>query len=79
MEVVETVDEHCKHEDCIYRCRLNFYNTDYCNYAVIVGESRGCSISECDKYKRGKRKVAMTDAGLWWFVIEEDDDSTVYR
>ena len=78
MEIIETVDEHCKHKDCIYRCRLNFYRTDYCNYSVMVGKPRGCSISECDKYKQGRMKVTMTDAGLWWFVVEDEDDSTVY-
>lgn len=57
----ETVKNHCKHEDCIYRSYIDGGSTPICFYAVVAGESRKCRISECDKYVGGKRiKPYMT-------------------
>lgn len=52
-EVIETVEVHCKHKDCIYRGILSW--TPYCNYIGIEKEPRGCKISQCDRYKPGKK------------------------
>ena len=81
MEVVETVEEYCSQKDCIYRSPLTSYQVDYCNYIVVEGKPRGCSISTCDKYKAGKKKVVMTRRGLWleWLIEEEDNDFEIYR
>lgn len=65
MKQVETVAEHCKHEDCIYR-RLISNDVPICFYAVIMCELRRCKISECDKYKRGiKRPRTKADYIDW--------------
>lgn len=53
MKEVETVKEHCKHEDCIYRRYLCW--TPYCDYIGVEKQPRGCDISKCDKYKAGKK------------------------
>ena len=45
----ETVRSHCKHRDCSYRKYLDGH-TPYCDYIGATGRSRGCEISECDKY-----------------------------
>ena len=75
MQEVETVDEHCKHKDCVYRMYLcGGCGTEFCNYSVMEYQPRGCKISECTKYRKGDRKQKMTEIGLWW----EIDDATVY-
>lgn len=73
MEVIETVDEHCKHPDCVYRMKLvhGYPMGEFCNYSGIMGRSRGCSISECDKYRAGRRSCRMTRGTLEWRI---DDD-----
>lgn len=53
MSEIETVVRHCKHKDCIYRGYL--YWTPFCDYIGVEKKSRGCKISECDKYKPGKK------------------------
>lgn len=73
MSEVETVEEHCQHKDCVYRCRLT-YDCDFCNYAVMEGRLRGCPISQCDKYNNTKKRVTMTAAGLWYkWLLEEEE------
>ena len=72
MEVIETVDEHCQHKDCIYRMKFD-ETTDYCAYCLFEYEVRRCKISECTRYKKGKRKVALDGATLW-FRWEYDDE-----
>ena len=52
----ETVKKDCKHPDCAYRRPLDAGYTPYCDYIGATGRARGCSISECDKYKPGKAK-----------------------
>lgn len=53
MEREETVMEDCKHPDCSYRRKLGNDYTEYCDYIGSTGHSRGCKISECDKYTSG--------------------------
>lgn len=47
------IDRHlCK--SCTYRTRESKHG---CDYIVITGHSRGCTVEECDKYtKRNKRR-----------------------
>lgn len=52
--MVETVREHCKHKDCRYRGSIN--GVPWCMYLMVTDHVRGCDISSCDKYERGKRK-----------------------
>ena len=81
MQEIETVKEHCKHEDCYYRRRIGSRTKDdgYCNYACMEHMPRGCKISECDKYKpqAAERRPHMNSD----FVIEWKDvnDDPVYR
>ena len=54
MGKIETVREHCTHEDCVYRrCLKN--GLPYCDYIGVEKHSRGCDISNCDKYKPGRK------------------------
>ena len=46
---IEYVSTHCKHKDCSYRKLLGTW-IPYCDYIGATGKSRGCKISECDKY-----------------------------
>lgn len=74
--IIETVDEHCKHKDCVYRMYLyGGETTEFCNYCAMEYEPRRCKISECTRYRKGERKKVMTEIGLWW----EIDDDTLYR
>lgn len=54
MQEIETVQEYCQHEDCIYR-RCFERSTPYCDYIGVEKRPRGCDISQCDKYKPGKK------------------------
>lgn len=80
MDVIETVEKHCLHDDCVYRSTLLSYQIDYCDYITLEGKPRGCPISQCCRYKPGKRKVVMTTRGLWldWLIDEEKHDSEIY-
>lgn len=42
-------NEKCK--SCFYR-GLFYPNDMCCDYLVMTGESRGCSVENCDKYKK---------------------------
>lgn len=56
---IETVAEHCKHPDCVYRGHLassNQYTVPCCDYILLEKRPRNCRISKCDKYKRGIRR-----------------------
>lgn len=55
---IESVERDCKHPDCIYRKALRGGLIPFCGYALEEGQSRGCKISECDKYKAGRRVKA---------------------
>lgn len=65
-EEIETVKTHCRHTDCIYRSHIDGGNTPICYYAVLEGKSRGCKISECNKYKGGTPIKARMD---WEYVL----------
>lgn len=78
-EELETVAQHCKHIECIYRSQIDGGNTPICFYAAMVGEPRRCKISECDKYKDGRkiRPRMERDFAIWWeceFYDDEDAD-----
>lgn len=64
-EIIETVVEHCKHEDCVYRAYLGS-RVPYCNYCYMEKQVRGCKISECNRYKQ-----ALKHQTLEW------DDKTI--
>lgn len=66
---METVREHCKHVDCVYRGRFNFEPA--CEYILLEGKPRGCSISKCNKYKIGIRKRINN---MWYVSTEVEDD-----
>lgn len=77
MQEVETVAEHCKHEDCVYRSYIDGGQTPICFYAVLAEQSRGCKISECDKFQIGEKiKPRMTrDCIIWWEYEIYDTDA----
>ena len=52
-ETIERVATHCKHKDCSYRKLLDSW-LPYCDYIGATGRSRGCPISQCDKYTTEK-------------------------
>lgn len=73
MEVIEElVDKLCP-TDCIYRIRFT-PTTDCCAYCLFKKQSRGCRISECDKYRRGKRRVVMELGTLEFRWVEDERD-----
>lgn len=79
-EEIETVRDHCTHDDCIYRAHIDGGNTPICYYAVIECQSRGCKISECDKYKGGKPiKPIMGEEYLLFWEYEIYDDNTLWK
>ena len=53
MSMIEEVKTHCKHKDCSYRKLLDSW-LPYCDYIGATGRSRGCPISQCDKYTTEK-------------------------
>lgn len=42
----------CERKNCVYHPKMKG-NT--CDYYLITGKRRGCSVMECDKYKRKKK------------------------
>lgn len=74
MEVIgeELVDELCP-KDCIYRAQFT-QATDFCAYCLVERESRGCSISECNRYRSGHKKLTIDGATLnvRWILADED-------
>lgn len=73
MREVETVNEHCKHTDCMYRGKVG--TTDTCDYIIYKHQSRGCKISECIRYKRGRKKVNSTlgQVSIAFEVLGDED------
>jgi len=73
MEVIEEVDEYCP-KDCIYRMHLDG-TTHYCGYCAVEKRSRGCKVSECNRYKRGKKKITIEKGSLEirWELYDEED------
>lgn len=72
MTEIETVNEFCK-TDCVYRCLLDIQGNYFCNYCVMEQAPRGCRISECDKYRRGNKKIRIQSGTLYtiWDIDEE--------
>lgn len=66
-----TVDKCCP-KDCVYRRKLSTYGTDCCMYAAIEHESRGCSIENCNRYKKGKLKKPRLNVAVELFWEWED-------
>lgn len=52
----------CKHKDCMYRGKID--NKDCCDYLWTTGHKRGCSIANCDKYKKGRRRKTRAQISL---------------
>ena len=79
-EVIETAKEHCIHPDCIYRQYIEGGHLPICGYAAVEGKSRGCKISECDKYTPGdKVKARMRqDVVIFWEFDLYDEGSDNY-
>ena len=79
VEEVELVSTHCRHPECIYRSQIDGGRIPICFYAAMAGEPRRCKISECDKYKDGRkiRPRMERDFAIWWeceFYDDEDAD-----
>lgn len=76
-ETVELCSTHCRHPECIYRSQIDGGNTPICFYAVLAGEPRRCKISECDKYKDGRkvRPRMERDYIIWWEMELYDEDA----
>lgn len=75
-EKEETVRNHCIHKDCVYRSYIDGGATPICYYAVLEGRSRGCKISECDKYKGGKpikAKMGVEYILFWEYELNDVD------
>ncbi len=74
MSDIQTVTEHCKHPDCIYRNHINLDGLiGFCDYISLTGHSRGCSISECTKYRRGKKTKRNHNGIVIWNIKYEED------
>lgn len=69
----ETVAEHCIRMDCVYRMIFDRKNTPFCAYILIEKQPRGCSISQCTRYRTGIKRAVMTSgATIDWLVEEEE-------
>lgn len=82
VEEVELCSTHCKHPECIYRSQIEGGNTPICFYAVLAGEPRRCKISECDKYKDGRKiRPKMRERYIIWWETElyDEDADFIWR
>ena len=81
-EEIEEVRFHCTHPECIYRSSIDAGTIPICFYAVLAGELRGCKISECDKYKDGRKiRPRMKERYVIWWETElyDEDADFVWR
>lgn len=79
---IELVDEICP-KDCAYRMNINSGGTiHFCGYAITERRIRGCPVSECPYYVKGKRrrkarKTAKSATGIdiieWEAVADESE------
>lgn len=82
VERIELCEELCP-DNCVYRVPLNGTNLPICYYCVMENvPTRGCKISECDKYKAGaKTQPRMKPEYIIEWDIElygrSEDDYTV--
>ena len=78
---IQTVEENCTHPDCIYRGHIDGGWTPICMYSLIECKARNCKISECDKYKSGKKTKARMrkDIVIYWEteLYGNTDDNSV--
>lgn len=82
IETVELCSTHCRHPECIYRSQIEGGNTPICFYAALAGEPRRCKISECDKYKDGRKiRARMKEQYILWWEIElyDEDADFIWR
>ena len=76
---VQLVADYCP-SDCVYRVMLD--SIPACYYAVLEQRLRGCSVSECDKYRSGKPIKARMDKEyvVWWeYQCNGEDDNSVWQ
>lgn len=75
---VETVEADCRHPDCCYRRYINGGVGQMCAYMLVEGKCRGCSISECDKYRSGKKKQPRLKSTfqIYWEYEYYDEGTT---
>ena len=68
-EEVELMDK-CLHDDCVYRGYIYLDGQEpVCQYALVECKARGCKISECDKYRAGKKiraRLRREDIVIYW-------------
>lgn len=72
MKAIETIED-CIHTDCIYRATRPL-RTGSCDYILIEGHSRGCKISECDKYVSNKDKHLKIKMNRMYDLIRYAED-----
>ena len=48
-----TLKGQCMKTDCAYHSK----SVGSCDYLLIAGHRRGCSIEDCDKYRKKKRVI----------------------
>ena len=83
VEEVELVSTHCRHPECIYRSQIDGGRIPICFYAAMAGEPRRCKISECDKYKDGRkvRPKMRIDYTIEWEcdLYDDEDADSIWR
>lgn len=63
-EAYAITNPRCK--KCIYRSNLGHESQICCYYIVRTGLRRGCSVKDCDKFKKGHPiKDKFTAPGVW--------------
>lgn len=48
-----TLKGQCMRKNCAYHSK----SVGSCDYLLIAGHRRGCSIENCDKYRKKKREI----------------------
>lgn len=75
MKKIDTVAEYCP-LDCIYRVR--YPSNGSCVYILIEGHSRGCPVSQCDKYISTKDKSVIHKMNSVYdfvaFITDNEED-----
>lgn len=82
-EEIELCERYCP-TDCKYRSSIQSGSVPICYYAVIENvPTRGCKISECDKYIPGQpiKPTLRKDLIIEWLYEtygRTDDDNTLW-
>lgn len=71
---METIVD-CKHEDCIFRSTLPKPNGS-CSYALIMGRSRECKISDCTRYISKNKVNKKTKINRFFEIVWELDEES---